>query len=61
MLLEKSLRDQLLVGLKARLVEQSTGIPEVMGSNLVQARMFFQASISQLLNLSFIFSPQFKL
>ena len=35
----------------AQLVEYCTGIAEVMGSNPVQARMFFEAKISQLLKL----------
>ena len=40
--------DQLPVGLTAQLVEQSTSIAEVMGSNPVQAWNFFQAFFSQL-------------
>ena len=46
-----SQRDQLPVGLIAQLVEHCTGIAEVVGSNPVEARMFFQALISQLLKL----------
>ena len=42
--------DQLTDGLIAQLVEHCTGIAEVMGSNPVQAWIFFQALISQLLN-----------
>ena len=34
--------DQLFVGLLAQLVECCTGIAEVMGSNPVQALIFFQ-------------------
>ena len=43
--------DQLPVGLIAQLVEHSTGIAEVMGSNPVQAWIFFQGFFSQLLKL----------
>ena len=43
--------DQLPVGLMAQLVEHCTGIAEVMGSNPVQAWIFFQAFFSQLLKL----------
>ena len=43
--------DQLPVGLIAQLVEHCTGVAEVMGSNPVQAWIFFQALISQLLRL----------
>ena len=43
--------DQLPVGLIAQLVEHCTGIAEVMGSNPVQAWIFFQAFFSQLLKL----------
>ena len=43
--------DQLPVGLIAQLVEHCTGIAEVMGSNPVQAKNFFQAFFSQLLKL----------
>ena len=38
-------------GLIAQLLEHCTGIAEVMASNLVQAWIFFQALISQLLKL----------
>ena len=41
--------DQLLVGLLAQLVEHCTGIPEIMGSNPIQAWIFFQALFSELL------------
>ena len=41
--------DQLPVGLLAQLVEHCTGIAKVMGSNSVQAWIFFQALFSQLL------------
>ena len=43
--------DRLPDGLLAQLVEHCTGIAEVMGSNPVQAYVFFQALISQLLKL----------
>ena len=43
--------DQLPDGLIAQLVVHCTGIAEVMGSNLVQVWIFFQALISQLLKL----------
>ena len=36
--------DQLPVGLLAQLVERCTGIAKVMGSNPVQARIFFRPS-----------------
>ena len=36
--------DQLPVGLIAQLVEHCTGLAEVMGSNLVEARIFFRLS-----------------
>ena len=61
---------QLPVGFIAQSVEHCTGIAEVMGSNPVQACIFFfQAVISQLLKLcaslrwsiiSSYYSPQFK-
>ena len=42
--------DQLPVGLSAQLVERSTGISEIMGSNPVRARIFqLQALVSLLL------------
>ena len=44
-----SQRDQLPVGLIAQLVEQCAGIAEVMGLKPVQAWIFFQALISQML------------
>ena len=40
--------DQLPVGLLVQLVEHCTGIAEVMGSNPVQAWIFFQAFFSLL-------------
>ena len=43
--------DQPLDGLIAQSVEHCTGIAEVMGSNPVQAWIFFQALISQLFKL----------
>ena len=43
-----SQRDQLPDGLIAQLVEHCTGKAEVMGSNPVQAWIFFQTLISQL-------------
>ena len=43
--------DQLPVGLIAQLVKHSTGITEVMGLGPVQAWIFFQVLISQLLQL----------
>ena len=41
--------DQLPIGLLAQLVEHCTGFAEVMGSNPVQAWIFFQAFFSLLL------------
>ena len=38
--------DQLPVGLLAQLVEHCTGIAEVMGSNPVQALIFFKSYFS---------------
>ena len=46
-----SQRGQLPAGLIAQFVEHCTGIAGVMGSNPVQAWIFFQALISQLLKL----------
>ena len=43
--------EQIPVGLIAQLVEHCTGIAEVMGSNPVQAWIFFQALILKLLKL----------
>ena len=40
-----------MCGLIAQLVEHRTGIAEVMGSNPVEAVIFFQASTFQLLKL----------
>ena len=40
--------DQLPVGLIAQLVEHCTGIAEVMGSNPVQARIFFRLQLPKL-------------
>ena len=40
-----------MCGLIAQLVEHPTGIAEVMGSNPVEALIFFQASSFQLLKL----------
>ena len=37
--------DQLPIGLLAHLVERCTGIAEVMGSNSVQARMFYSGLV----------------
>ena len=42
------IHDQLPVGLLAQLVERCTGIAEVMGSNPIQAWIFFQALFSLL-------------
>ena len=42
--------DQVPDGLIAQLVEHCTDIAEVMGWNTVQASIFFQALISQLLD-----------
>ena len=49
--IKNSQSDQLPFGLIAQLVEYCTGNAEVMGSNPVQAWVFFQALISQLLLL----------
>ena len=47
--------DQLLDGLIAQSVEHCTGIAEVMGSNPVQAAVFFQAvCINAMINRKFI-------
>ena len=51
MYITNSHNDQLSVCLIAQLVEHCTGIAEVMGSNPVQAWIFFQAFFSQLLKL----------
>ena len=54
--------DQLLIGLLAHLVEHCTGIAEVMGSNPVQAWIFFGPSFHYCLrSLSYPrLNPQFK-
>ena len=48
---EKYMYHRYADGLIAQSVEHCTGIAEVMGSNLVQAWIFFQALILQLLKL----------
>ena len=46
--------DQLPVGLLAQLVERCTGIAEVMGSNPVQAWIFFRSYIQLLVSVVFL-------
>ena len=56
--------DQLPVGLVSQLVEHCTGIAEVMGSNPVQAKIFFRLSFRNCLSCvvtARIFHPQFKI
>ena len=64
-----SLNDQLPVGLMAQLVERYTGIAEVMGSNPVQAWIFFRLNFRNCLSCVYncddlslisLFLPQFK-
>ena len=53
--------DQLPVGLLAQLVEHCTGIAEVMGSNPVQAWIFFRPSFHYCLSsVHYCEDPQFK-
>ena len=46
--------DQLPVGLLAQLVERCTGIAEVMGSNPVQAWIFFRSYLQLLISVVFL-------
>ena len=53
--------DQLSVGLLAQLVEHCTGIAEAMGSNPVQAWIFFRPSFHYCLSrIHYCEDPQFK-
>ena len=46
--------DQLPVGSLAQLVERCTGVAEVMGSNPVQAWIFFRSYFQQLVSVVFL-------
>ena len=48
-----------MCGFIAQLVEHRTGIEEVMGSNPVEALIFFQASFFQLLKLEILLQWSF--
>ena len=49
-----------MCGFIAQLVEHRTGIAEVMGSNPVEALIFFRLLLSMMIVLPFHLQPQYK-